>query len=176
MLTLYGPAGMIRKLAFKALLLIFVSFGLFLSFLRVVGYEPKDTSPGLWLSGDIVSEPITDWLFTNEIKEIFVETQTSYLLPHSITTYCGVYEGKFYLFSAYYEGGEFPYARRWNHNVIRDPSVRLKINGDIYEQNLSFVSDESRKAPIHKAFVDKYSNWQSPGIENVHIFLVEPRF
>ena len=176
MLTLFWPAGMIRKLAFKALLLIFVSFGLFLFFLRIVGYEPKDTSPGLWLSGDIVSEPITDWLFTNEIKEIFVETQTSYLLPHSITTYCGVYEGKFYLFSAYYEGGEFPYARRWNHNVIRNPSVRLKINGDIYEQNLSFVSDESRKAPIHKAFVDKYSNWQSPGIENVHIFLVEPRF
>ena len=175
MLTLFWPAGMIRKLAFKALLLIFVSFGLFLSFLRVVGYEPKDTSPGLWLSGDIVSESITDWSFTNEIDEIFVETRTPYLVPHSITTYCGVYDGNFYLFSAYYEGGEFPYARRWNQNVIRDPRVRLKIGEEIYQQNLRFVKDESSKAPIHSAFVDKYSDWQSPGIENVHIFLVEPR-
>ena len=167
---------MIKNLTFKSLLSIFVSFGVFLFFLRIVGYEPKDTSPGFWLSGDILSEPITDWSFTNEIKEIFVETQTPYFLPHSVTTYCGVYEEKFYLFSAYYEGGEFPYARRWNQNVMRDPSVRLKIDGNIYEQNLSFVSDESEKVPIHRAFVDKYSNWQSPGIENVHIFLVEARF
>ena len=166
---------MVRKLAFKALLLIFVTFGLLVSFLRIAGYEPKDTSPGLWLSGDLVSEPITDWSFTNEIEEIFVETRTSYLLPHSITTYCAVYEEKFYLFSAYYDGGEFPYARRWNQNVIRDPRVKLKIGGDIYQQNLSFIGDESIKAPIHNAFVNKYSNWQSPGIENVHIFLVEPR-
>lgn len=166
---------MIKRLTFKALLLILVSFGVFLSFLRIVGYEPKDTSPGLWLSGDIVSEPITDWSFTNEIEEIFVETRTSYLLPHSITTYCAVYEEKFYLFSAYYDGGEFPYARRWNQNVMRDPSVRLKINEDIYEQNLRFVTDDSEKIPIHNAFVNKYLNWESPGIKNVHIFLVEPR-
>ena len=166
---------MIKKLIFKVLLTTFVSIGMVLGFFRIVGLEPKDRSPGLWLSGDIVSEPIMDWSFTNEIKEILVETRTPYLFPHSITTYCGVYEGKFYLFSAYYDGGEFPYARRWNQNVIRDPRVRLKISGDIYQQNLSFVDEESAKVPIHNAFVDKYSNWQSPGIENVHIFVVEPR-
>ena len=166
---------MIKKLALKALLSAFIMLGVGLFFLRIMGYEPKDTSPGLWINGNIVSEPVTDWSFTNEIDEIFVETRTSYLVPHSVTTYCGVYEGRFYLFSAYYNGGEFPYARRWNQNVIRDPRVKLKIGGDIYQQNLSFIGDESIKAPIHNAFVNKYSNWQSPGIENVHIFLVEPR-
>ena len=166
---------MIKKLVFRALLSIFGFLGIALVFLRIVGYEPKDTSPGLWIAGNTVSEPVTDWSFTNEIDEIFVETRTPYLVPHSITTYCGVYDGNFYLFSAYYEGGEFPYARRWNQNVIRDPRVRLKIGGEIYQQNLRFVKDESAKAPIHNAFVDKYSDWQSPGIENVHIFLVEPR-
>tara|TARA_B100000780_G_C20971377_1_gene387856 strand:+ start:265 stop:768 length:504 start_codon:yes stop_codon:yes gene_type:complete len=166
---------MIKKLALKALLSAFIMLGAALFFLRIMGYEPKDTSPGLWINGNIVSEPVTDWSFTNEIDEIFVETRTSYLVPHSVTTYCGVYEGRFYLFSAYYNGGEFPYARRWNQNVIRDPRVKLKIGGDIYQQNLSFIGDESIKAPIHNAFVNKYSNWQSPGIENVHIFLVEPR-
>ena len=166
---------MIKKLALKALLSAFIMLGAALFFLRIMGYEPTDTSPGLWINGNILSEPVTDWSFTNEIDEIFVETRTSYLVPHSVTTYCGVYEGRFYLFSAYYNGGEFPYARRWNQNVIRDPRVKLKIGGDIYQQNLSFIGDESIKAPIHNAFVNKYSNWQSPGIENVHIFLVEPR-
>ena len=58
---------------------------------------------------------------------------------------------------------------------MRDPRVRLKIGEEIFQQNLSFVSNESEKGPIHKAFVEKYLNWQSPGVENVHIFLVEPR-
>ena len=109
---------MIKKLVFRALLSIFGFLGIALVFLRIVGYEPKDTSPGLWIAGNTVSEPVTDWSFTNEIDEIFVETRTPYLVPHSITTYCGVYDGKFYLFSAYYEGGEFPYARRWNQTPV----------------------------------------------------------
>lgn len=166
---------MAKKVLVKALLSIFGFLLVVLISLRTLGYEPQDTNPGLWISGKTVSKPVIDWSFTNEIDEIFVETRTPYLLPHSITTYCGVYEGRFYLFSAYYGGGEFPNARRWNQNVMRDPRVRLKIGEEIFEQNLSLVRNELAKVPIHKVFVDKYSNWQSPGIENVHIFLVEPR-
>lgn len=166
---------MAKKVLVRALLSICGFLFVVLISLRTLGYEPQDTNPGLWISGNIVSEPVVDWSFTNEIDEIFVETRTPYLVPHSITTYCGVYEGQFYLFSAYYGGGEFPSARRWNQNVMRDPRVRLKIGEEIFQQNLSFVSNESEKGPIHKAFVEKYLNWQSPGVENVHIFLVEPR-
>ena len=166
---------MAKKVLVKALLSIFGFLLVVLISLRTLGYEPQDTNPGLWISGKTVSKPVIDWSFTNEIDEIFVETRTPYLLPHSITTYCGVYEGRFYLFSAYYGGGEFPNARRWNQNVMRDPRVRLKIGEEIFEQNLSLVRNELTKVPIHQVFVDKYSNWQSPGIENVHIFLVEPR-
>ena len=166
---------MAKKVLVKALLSIFGFLLVVLISLRTLGYEPQDTNPGLWISGKTVSKSIIDWTFTNGIDEIFVETRTPYLLPHSITTYCGVYEGRFYLFSAYYGGGEFPNARRWNQNVMRDPRVRLKIGEEIFEQNLSLVRNELTKVPIHQVFVDKYSNWQSPGIENVHIFLVEPR-
>ena len=70
---------MVKNLVFKALLSISGFLGIALVFLRIVGYEPKDTSPGLWIAGDTVSEQVTDWSFTNEIDEIFVEDLISNL-------------------------------------------------------------------------------------------------
>ena len=83
--------------------------------------SPEISALGLWLAGDRVTEPVSDWSFTENHQEIFVQTRTSYLIPHSITTYCTVYDGDLYLFSAYYEGGVFPDGRGWNRNVMRKP-------------------------------------------------------
>ena len=111
--------------------------------LRVFGFEPSDMRPGLWLTGELV------------------------------TVYCAQYNGDFYLFSAYYGGGNFPDMRGWNQNVMRDPRVRLKIGDRLFDQTLRYVDDESIRTPVHQAFADKYPEWPSPGQENVHIFLVE---
>ncbi len=54
--------------------------------LRLLGYEPRDQRPGLWLTGDRVTEAVTDWSFTEDHQEIFVQTRTPYLMPHSVTT------------------------------------------------------------------------------------------
>jgi len=164
---------MIKKYLSLAVLTSVVVAVIALVYLRTVGYEPKDTKPGLWLVGAQAMELNSGWSFTNQIEEIYVETRTPYFVPHSITTYCAVYNGNLYLFSAYYSGGIFPDARRWNQNVVRDPRVRLKIGDRIFNQRLSFLGNDPDKAAIHQAFVDKYPQWQSPGIENVHIFLVE---
>jgi len=141
--------------------------------LRVVGYEPRDQSPGLWLSGDRVTEPITDWSFTEDHEEILVQTRTPYLVPHSVTTYCTVHDGDLYLFSAYYEGGTFPDERGWNRNVMRDPRVRLKIGDRLFDQTVSHVTDAETREAVHTSFVAKYPEWSSPGLENVHMLLVE---
>jgi len=143
--------------------------------LRTFGYQPQDQSPGLWLRGSLVSDPVRDWSFTSEHEEIFVQTRTPWLIPHSVTTYCVTQGDNFYLFSAYYGGGEFPLARRWNRNVVRDPRVRLKVGEQLFDVTLEHVEDEAVRAPVHQAFVDKYPAWSSPGLENVHIFLVQPR-
>ena len=111
--------------------------------LRVFGFEPSDMRPVLWLTGELV------------------------------TVYCAQYNGDFYLFSAYYGGGNFPDMRGWNQNVMRDPRVRLKIGDRLFDQTLRYVDDESIRKPVHQAFADKYPEWPSPGQENVHIFLVE---
>jgi hypothetical protein len=141
--------------------------------LRVVGYEPRDQSPGLWLRGDRVTEPITDWSFTEDHQEILVQTRTPYLVPHSVTTYCTVHDGDLYLFSAYYEGGTFPDERGWNRNVMRDPRVRLKIGDRLFDQTVSHVTDADTREAVHASFVTKYPEWSSPGLANVHMLLVE---
>jgi hypothetical protein len=142
--------------------------------LRVVGFEPRDRSAGLWVKGELVTTPITDWTFTEQVDEIFVETRTWYFVPHSVNTYCTTYDGELYLFSAYYQGGEFPYGRLWNQNVLRDPRVRLKIGNQLFDRTVSFITDAGVKEAVLQNFIAKYSDWTSPGIDNVHIFRVLP--
>ena len=161
------------RILFRALISILVSVVSALLLVRVFGYEPQDTAPGLWLTGHVVAKGKVDWSFTSEIEEIMVETRTPYWIPHSVTAYCVVYHGDLYLLSAYYEGGEFPQGRSWNRNVIRDPRIRLKIQSDIYNRDLRFLGSVPSKEFIHDAFLEKYKNWQSPRLEDVHIFLVE---
>ena len=78
-----------------------------------------------------------------------------------------------YLFSAYYQGGTFPDERGWNRNVMRDPRVRLKIGDRLFDQTVSHVTDAETHEAVHASFVAKYPEWSSPGLENVHILLVE---
>jgi hypothetical protein len=140
---------------------------------RLLGFEPSDVRPGLWLTGERVNEPVADWSFTEDHQEIFVQTRTPYLLPHSVTTYCAFFQGDLYLFSAYYQGGTFPDERGWNRNVMRDPRVRLKIGDRIFDQTVSHVTDGDTRAAVYAKAAAKYPPLSSTGLENVHILLVE---
>ena len=161
----------ILKIAGLSLLVI---LAVTLTSLRIFGYEPRDLSPGMWVRGELVTEPVSDWSFSDQFGEIFVQTRTWWLVPHSVNVYCTVYNGDLYLFSAYYQGGNFPDNRLWNRNVMRDPRVRLKIGERLFDQSVSYVTDVSNKEPVLQSFIKKYPLWNSPGIDNVHIFLVEP--
>ena len=56
--------------------------------LSFTGFEPKgcpptDRSlscrvPGLWIKGDPVTTPVTDWSYTDKIPEIKIQTQTPF--------------------------------------------------------------------------------------------------
>ena len=67
-----------RKLLIVGGSILAVCLVLGLLTLRFIGYEPRDGSPGLWLTGELVTTPVTDWSFTETIEEIFVETRTWY--------------------------------------------------------------------------------------------------
>jgi hypothetical protein len=50
--------------------------------------DPSDERPGFGLSGEVNPQPVQDWSFTSDAKEIFIETTTSYWIPHSVTAWC----------------------------------------------------------------------------------------
>ncbi len=144
--------------------------------LRVTGFEPKDCPPtdrslsckmpGLWLKGEPVTNPVTDWSFTDKIQQIKIQTQTPFLLPHSVTIWCAVYNGNLYVSS--YRG------RLWVEDTIRDPHVRLKIAGQVYDRDLSVVTDPAEKAAVLEVKGKKYPQWKVPPVETSTVFRVLP--
>ena len=142
--------------------------------LRSVGVSPQDQRAGLWLAGDEVTTPIDDWSFTDDYEEIFLQTNTPYFIPHSVTVYCASYQGDLYLLSAYYSGGTYPDMRSWNRNIVRDPRIRLKIGEQLFDRTVSYVYDESIRSPVYDALGDKYPDWERPTFENMHILAVGP--
>ena len=126
--------------------------------------------------------PVTDWSFTNEFQEIYLETQTWYLIPHSVTIWCAAHNGQLYLFSIYSEGrDEFPEGRSWNRNVVRDPRVRLKIENQLFERRVALITDPAEREIALQAFAGKYTRVKGllgkPESErpNFYFFHVEPR-
>lgn len=140
--------------------------------LRQIGLDPQGPRPGLWLRGEVVTTPVSDWSFTDKYETIFVQTRTWYGLPHSVTVGCTAYGGRLYVGSSYREGVEFPHDRLWNKNVMRDPRVRLKIGTEIYDRTLTPVTDATEKAAVLAANFKKYP--RPPAGNTIHVFRVEP--
>tara|TARA_B110000908_G_C10063302_1_gene361653 strand:- start:99 stop:686 length:588 start_codon:yes stop_codon:yes gene_type:complete len=139
--------------------------------LRVTGLDPeymdytteeynqrgRMTWPGLWLSGEVVREPVANWDWVSDVEHpergstIMLETRTWYGVPYSVTILPTPRGDKLYV------GGsargerlerEFPNFKMWWANVERDPRVRLKIDGKIYEMTAALVHDPAELAEI----------------------------
>ena len=139
--------------------------------LRVTGLEPQYVDPaspefaasnrtawpGLWLAGEVVDRPVTDWDFINQVdhpirgNSIMLETRTWYGIPHSVTVNARPRGDKLYL-SGSEQGArldkEFPYSKAWWANIERDPRIRMKIDGKIYEATVALVQDRDEVAQL----------------------------
>jgi hypothetical protein len=142
--------------------------------LRVAGLDPNERRAGLWLTGEVVTTPVTDWSFTDKYRNIYVQTKTWYLVPHSVTTGCTATDGKLYLTSTYRPGLQFPRDRAWNRNITRDPRVRLKIGDKLYDQTLALVTDEAEKDAVLVAKAKKYPQLAAVEKSRVYVFKVFP--
>ncbi len=142
---------------------LLICVALLLLIFRITGFEPRSCStiyeswacrlPGLWLRGDLVTTPVTDWSFTDKIPTIKLQTHTWYLLPHSVNIGCVYYNGHLYVSSVYMRP-DVKY--RWNQDVLRDPRVRLKIGNQLYDRTLVNVTDPVEKAGVLEAKSKKY--------------------
>lgn len=165
---------------------IVICLTLLLVTLRATGFEPKACAsgrlswtcrvPGLWLRGDVVTAPVTDWSFTDHYPAAKVETRDWSGLPHSVTTWCVTTGGELYLMSAYHGGEDYPHGRHWNENVARDPRVRLKVGDQLFERTLVHVTDPGIRAAVIHAQVKKYPMYPLALDPSIHVFqVVDPR-
>jgi hypothetical protein len=124
--------------------------------LRVIGLDPHERRPGLWLRGDVVTTPVADWSFTDKFQTVKVQTNSWYLLPHSVTTFCIAHNGQLYLATTRTE------TRQWSRNVARDPHVRLKIGEQLFDRTLAVVTDPAEREAVLQARAKKYSQKYPP--------------
>ncbi len=148
-----------------------LSFALVLALVAVACMDPQGRRPGLRLAGDVVRETPSDWSFTNAYKEIAIEVNTPYLVPHSVTIWCGVVNGRLYI------GARNPDTKRWPGWVDRAPDVRLGIGEQIYEARLAPIDDSNQIEQIRSAYARKYELAdRRPGAgPPIRYWLVEPR-
>jgi hypothetical protein len=139
---------------------------LLLVVLRITGLEPKNRRPGLWLTGNLVTTPVTDWSFTDKIHNIELQTETSYGLPHSVTINCIRVNDQLYFVSTYPPGVH----RGWNDNVTRYPNVRMKIGDNVYDRTVAVVTDPAEEQAVLQARAKKYPELKIPPGSTIHIF------
>jgi F420H(2)-dependent quinone reductase len=142
--------------------------------LRIVGLDPEERRPGLWLTGDSVATPVTDWSFTDKYPTIFIQTRSQYLLPHSVTISCVAHNGQLYLTSVFREGSPFPEGKLWTKNVTRDPHVRLKIGKRVFDETVSLVTDPAERATVLESKAKKYPGQRMSRASTVYVFHVVP--
>ena len=123
--------------------------------------DPSDARPGLGLSGEVHQQAVEDWSFTSDAYEIFIETATSYWIPHSVTAWCVMVGDELYV------SADDADQKSWVVNVARNPNVRLKIGEKVYEQKLVPVTDAALMASIDSGFSRKYEYEEEEGDDDM---------
>ena len=138
----------------KIVTAILVCLAFLLIVLRISGFNPIGNTPGpgnyagLWLSGQLVTTPVTDWSFATQYQTDKVQTRTWFLIPHSVTTGFVVHDGQLYLTSMFRAGLPFPQGKMWVSDVMRDPHVRVKFGNKLYKCVLSPVTDPNERTTV----------------------------
>lgn len=97
-------------------------------------YCPCDRTPGGWLLGEAVSEPVEDWGFANDVPLCQVQVYRG-ILPHAINLNCMASDGDLYLSCASCDG------KVWSTAALANPEARLRVGDKVYPVRLSRVED-----------------------------------
>ena len=115
----------------------------------MLGCQPRDSTPGLWLNGDPQTTPV-DWTFTDAYREIFVQVATPYFLPHSVTIWCAQVDGTLYI------GARNPDSKNWVGWMAERSDIRLKIGDGLYDVRANDFDNDETLAALKAAYREKY--------------------
>ena len=124
--------------------------------------EPQDRRPGTWVGGELVETRITDWSFTNEHPEVFLQTHPWYGVPHSVTVVLGTNGDSLYMPSIYFqEPKKYPDGKYWNQIVDTYPDVEIKIGDQVFPRTIRLISDPAEFEIALEALASKYYSWRN---------------
>ncbi len=113
------------------------------TFAVLMPLDPIEQRPGTTLSGLLAVNPVSDWSALEEKALVYVQANTWYGIPHSVTVRGIAYEGELFI----------PCARcadkRWPKLVAADPEVTVKASGALHVGSLERIED---MATLHRVF------------------------
>ena len=131
-----------------------------------VGTTTSVKDLGLWVHGDRVTTPVTDWSFLDKVRTVRVETSW-HGIPYSVTVAILKVGQQPYVYSYYFPPrpgmpdlrDRFPEARFWNQNVARDPRVRIQIQNQVFERRLVHVTDPREQEACEQSLMAMSTLW-----------------
>jgi len=110
---------------------------------------PLGVLPGGPLAGDLVTEPVADWRFTDDDVTVAIETRGDWI-DHSVTVMAMAGGPVLYVHSR--QGDR----KTWVKNIARDPHVRIGVDGHIYRGRAVRVLDSAEAERASRALIRKY--------------------
>jgi len=122
---------------------------------------------GKLVAGTRVTEPVTDWSFAADVKEIELQLASQSI---SRTTWVLVADGKAYVPAS----TKYPPGKTWHRKALEDGRATLRIAGKKYPVTLAKVEDPAVLDAVRAVAAKKY---QPPpgGAEGVWLFSVTSR-
>jgi len=126
----------------KVLIIVVTTIALIYAVAVAVPIDPEERRPGTRLGGTLVDEINPDWSFVENRQQVYVQTNTWYLIPHSVTTISFVAGDALYIPCGWCDG------KRWPENVAADPRVTVKIGENLYRRVAVKIPGEAEKRRI----------------------------
>jgi hypothetical protein len=106
---------------------------------------------GSLASGSFVTEPVGDWSFAADVREIELQLDSQ---SKSRTTWILVHEGRAYIPCS----TAFPPGKTWHTSALKDGRATLRIAGKRYPVTLQKVDDPAVLSGVRGVATRKYPN------------------
>ncbi len=113
---------------------------------RLLAGGPVGPIPGGALSGEPAGSPPADWSFANAEDYLTIEVQGA-RLPYSTSVQFMAHDGRLHLLLSSFFGDAVP------RRLERDPRVRVRLDGKLYDQVAVPVEDAEARGPILRPFL-----------------------
>ena len=122
---------------------------------------PCERTPGVYLSGERVAEPVTDWTFANQVQLCQIQTRSG-LLPHAINLNCMAdSRGDLFLSCSECEG------KRWSTAALENPAGYIRLEGLVYPINLRRLRESSELDNAWQTRARKLANLRGRTLDEI---------